>query len=317
MTNQTVFICLLLSIFSLGSCSFHEKESQTLYGTESFVEIGEIHKPTGKIFGYIPTQKLPEASGLVTSKRYPGYLWTLNDSGSKPRLFLINESGIIRGQVTLKNIENRDWEDIALYEDPISRISYILIGEIGDNKAKHSSVFVHKIAEPFLDLRQESIQKTKIDKALITSYEFVYPQGPRDAECLMIDPINSSIIIVSKREKEVGVYQGFMTEKEEVTTLLKINTLKTTQVTAGDISADGQYILIKTYPNVFLWKRRQPKENLSETFSRPPMKMPYIVEPQGEAIAWKRDRSGYFTVSESEDGAKAPLYFYSLVKNEI
>jgi hypothetical protein len=40
------------------------------------------------------------------------------------------------------------------------------------------------------------------------------------------------------------------------------------------------------------------------------MSLPYTKEPQGEAIGWLRDASGYVTVSEKKDNITPLIYLY-------
>jgi len=44
------------------------------------------------------------------------------------------------------------------------------------------------------------------------------------------------------------------------------------------------------------------------------MEVPYEEEPQGEALTWTKDGSGFYTLSEKSKGKESFLYFYSLKK---
>ena len=84
----------------------------------------------------------------------------------------------------------------------------------------------------------------------------------------------------------------------------------------GDISPDGNEILIKTYLNVFYWQRtHQP--DLWEVFLEIPDTVTYTPEPQGEAIGWHPEGLGYYTVSEERQGIPAHLYFYPRIPTTI
>ena len=54
-----------------------------------------------------------EASGLAVSRRVPGRLWTLNDSG-QPVLFALDTRGSVTGQVRLTGADVVDWEAVAV-----------------------------------------------------------------------------------------------------------------------------------------------------------------------------------------------------------
>jgi len=86
-------------------------------------------------------------------------------------------------------------------------------------------------------------------------------------------------------------------------------TLPFRMTNGGDISADGTEILIKNLTTVYYWKRNK-NESIEKTLARTAIQLPYIQEPQGEAIGWRRDGKGYFTVSEEKDNIKPLLYYY-------
>ena len=75
----------------------------------------------------------------------------------------------------------------------------------------------------------------------------------------------------------------------------------------GSISPSGEEVLLKTYNEVYYWKRLQG-EPLSATLKRTGQSVAYHSEPQGEAVCWDSTGSGYFTLSE---GVNQPLYYYA------
>ena len=145
----------------------------------------------------------------------------------------------------------------------------------------------------------------------VETITFRYIDGNRDAETLMIDSQTKDIYIVSKREERVQVY--LLEYPQTLTDTLVVpvvQTLPYTRVTAGDISADGTEILLKTLNSIYYWKRNST-ETISDALGRQAEYLPYFLEPQGEAIAWLKDGSGYITVSEMSNANVIPiLYFY-------
>ncbi len=92
------------------------------------------------------------------------------------------------------------------------------------------------------------------------------------------------------------------------TNLLGFDGLNTRlSLVGGDISPSGLEILIKNYFSVFYWCR-SAGEPLSMVLTNAPAIAPYLFEPQGEAIAWKADGNGYYTISE---GISQPVYFWA------
>ena len=66
---------------------------------------------------------LPEASGLAASARYPGVLYTHNDSGDSARFFMMDETAKVIAEMRLPGATAVDWEDIALGPCPRARAS--------------------------------------------------------------------------------------------------------------------------------------------------------------------------------------------------
>ncbi|HMP98643.1 MAG TPA: hypothetical protein PKC24_02605 [Cyclobacteriaceae bacterium] len=289
-----LFICgyLVLSVFA---CTVKDAEKSTLFTAA----------PTS--LGRVPAA-LNEASGLVASRRYPGLLWTHNDSGDNARLFLIREDGSLVATVYINHIINRDWEDITAYYDQKLGKYFLYIAEIGDNRALYDFKFIYRIEEPELEpsLSDQTLVVNSPEKII-----FQYADGSRDAEALMFDPLDQVFYLVSKREKRVGVY-AFPDEFVWGDTLYlnKNMEIPHTQIVAGDISSDGSEIITKDYESIYYW-RREKDESVLDALKRPAHNLPYKIEKQGEAIAWALDGSGYFTLSEQADDSDPPIiYFY-------
>jgi hypothetical protein len=127
---------------------------------------------------------------------------------------------------------------------------------------------------------------------------------------MMIDPATKDIFFVTKREENVRMYVArYPQSTTKLNTLDFIGTLPMHKIVAGDISPKGNEVLIKDYGNVYYWQK-QENETIEELLKTPPVRLPYDDEPQGEAIAWKLDGSGYYTLSEKRFKIEPVLYFY-------
>jgi hypothetical protein len=268
--------------------------------------------------GLIEYDPIKEASGIAASRKNPNVLWTHNDSGDKPRLYAFNSHGRHLGVYRIKGIDNRDWEDIAVGPGPVEGETYIYIGDIGDNSAQYDLKFIYRIPEPIVDSNQAPVDTSISGTETITCQ---YPDGNRDAETLMVDPLTKDIYIVSKRESKVRVYRApYPQSTTQTITLEHVATLNLTFTVGGDISPSGLEILIKTYSTMHYWSRT-PEQKLWQAFENEPVTVPYIPEPHGEAVGWASDGMGYYTISEERDAIPARLYFYprlttSVVTNE-
>ena len=259
--------------------------------------------------GPLNNPAIDEASGIAVSRQNPDLIWTHNDSGDMNRIFLIQNNGIYRGTFRLLGAGNRDWEDMAIGPGPTEDINYLYIAEIGDNLGRYPIKYIYRLPEPDINLADSTVQW--IDVENVDRIPFVYPdEVMMDAETLFVDPWTKDLYIVTKREFPVTVYKlPYPQSASDTTVALKYGTLPFTTATAGDISADGKEILVKTYDKVFLWTRNEG-ESIGDAFMRQPLRVPYTPEMQGEAIAFPEDGSGYYTLSESRGGVAPVIYYY-------
>lgn len=252
--------------------------------------------------GILKNKEIDEASGLVFSRKHANLIYTHNDSGGDPYVYMIDTLGNDLGKITLDDVKNRDWEDIAIGPGPDKNKSYVYIGEIGDNQGKYPNIKIFRFPEPNALSKEQSVKPE-----ILT---LTYPDGPRDSETLMVDPIEKTIYIISKRDSSNTLYKAPIDafNKGEVE-LEEVMKLPFTMAVAGDISSDGSQILVKNYFNVFYWERKEGV-SISETMKTAPMKLPYKPEPQGEAIGFSPNGNSYFTLSEKRFNIQPTLYRY-------
>ncbi|HOE91991.1 MAG TPA: hypothetical protein PKZ69_03095 [Candidatus Cloacimonadota bacterium] len=244
-----------------------------------------------------------EASGLIASRFNKNILYTHNDSGGKPIIYLLDYNGKKKGEWLLKGVKNRDWEEIAISTE--NGKNFIFVGDIGDNRAQHEYCTIYKFAELRYD---EKKPNQTIDS--INTINYKYEDGARDAEAFFVDPITQDIIIITKREPQVGIYKiSHPYSFAKINTAKKICSLPGNYVVAADISKDGSKILVKNYTNIWLYERSS-NEELSITFKKKPIVLDYRFEMQGEAVCWDYANQGYFTLSESVDSNNPQILFH-------
>ncbi|OPZ70789.1 MAG: hypothetical protein BWY83_01468 [bacterium ADurb.Bin478] len=257
--------------------------------------------------GIIEAKQINEASGLAASRLFPGVLYTHNDSGDRGRVFAINDQGALLATIVLNGVTIRDCEDIAAGIGPKERTAYLYLADIGDNNAEHTVSRIHRFPEPELQL---SDRGRVIVLDTVETIAFTYPDGPRDAETLLADPVTGDLFIVSKREESCRLYRlPFPQKSGTVLTAEAAGVLPLTMAVGGDISADGGEILIKNYMTVFYW-HRDMQQPVAQALTALPAVIPYALEPQGEAIAWREDGAGFYTLSEEAFNIEAHLYYY-------
>ncbi len=257
--------------------------------------------------GLIEYAAISEASGLAASRSNENVLWTHNDSGDQNRIFAFSTAGEHLGVFTLGGAQARDWEDMALGPGPEEGKDYLYVGDIGDNSAQNDFNYIYRVLEPQVAAHQTPVE---IELAGVETITFQYPDGRRDAETLMIDPRTKDLFVVSKREANVQVYCApYPQSTAEPITLDYAATLPFGGVVAGDIARAGDEILIKTYDAIYLWKRAAG-QSVAQALLQTPVRAPYLLEPQGEAVCWHPEGKGYYTLSEELHNIPAHLYFY-------
>ena len=248
------------------------------------------------LFKFADTQ-IDESSGLGTSSYGDGIVYTHNDSGDTARFFAVNSSGATVAIYTLKGATAHDWEDMDTGTDASGK-PVLYFGDIGDNSAKRTEIDVYQVPEP----RGPSANVPWI------RYRFAYPDGPHNAETLMVDPHTHRIFIASK----AAIGDGLLYEAPAVLSTTAMNELaivvpqRTVPMltTSGDISPDGKLMVLLTYFAAY-WSAGVNGE-LHE--------FPVTEQRQDEAIAFTRDGKSVLVGSE---GVHSAVYRIALPAEAI
>lgn len=288
-----------LFAFFLGGCS-----TTWQHGTEPALFGQRIDG------GEVSSGHLDEISGIAASRRHLGFFWVHNDSGDTNRVYLLDESGNLYGEILLAGCSARDWEDIAVGPGPEHDKSYIYVGDIGDNLGIHRERHVCRVPEPALSSPlnpQHSHFNLQLQAQELT---VIFNDRPRDAETLLLDPSTKDLFIVTKRESTVYVYHlPFPQPFGDKTRVDPLGSIPISGVTGGDVSPDGRELLLKTNSAVYYW-RRTDNQPWYEAMLEPARRVPYVREPQGEAIGWTATGDGYVTVSEKVFLLMPHIYIY-------
>lgn len=256
------------------------------------IELGPVGSP------------ISEASGLAESRRHPGRFYTHDDSGGPASVFVLAEDGSIRATLPLAGVANRDWEDIAVGPGPTGGSIYV--GEIGDNSAVHDSISIHRVPEPDLAGVPEGATLAAVEPA---TAELTYPDGPRDAEALVVDPVSGDLYLITKREDRARIYRatepGF--DSGESSELEFVGELDYTGVVAADSCPDGETVLVKTYLDIYAHVSGGGVESALRAPGTRRLYSPDFSFPQDEAIAADPWCAGYSVLPE---GSGAPLSRY-------
>jgi len=232
---------------------------------------------------------IDEASGIADSKANPGYLWVQQDSGNPNDIALLSQDGILLKKINIKSVINRDWEDMTTAMGPVAGAQYIYLADIGDNAMTASQYFIYRFTEPV------SAIDTVLNCDKIT---FQYPDGSHDAEAILVENISKDIYVITKQDSPSRIYKiPYPQNIGAINTATLVGTLSFTGVTGAALSGDGKEILVRTYNSVYYWNRTS-SQSVEQALAGSPVTLDTQFEPQGEAICFKNDNSGFFTLSE-------------------
>ena len=274
----------------------------------------KIKSRSKEISGFMESKELNETSGIAASGIFNDTYYIHNDSGDTSRFFAITPKGQLLStfyfqQDKQMKFPQLDCEDIAVGKGPKPGKSYVYLGDIGDNFNGRPYVTVYRFEE-----KSAWIKKT-VNHVVPSQLHLNYPDGSKDSETLMVDPLQSLLYIINKRTDTIRIYTTPLMFKDNETRVLTLQGKihipgfkPFKYITSGDISKDGSRILLKSYGKVYYWQRKG-NEPVWKTMQSKPAELPYELQQQGEAIGFTADGTGYFTTSEA---AFAAIYYYRI-----
>lgn len=227
----------------------------------------------------VQDRALSEMSGLEASVRDPGVLWSVNDSGSRPRLFRLGRRGEDLGRVVVHGTSwlSDDWETLALWRE--GDIDWLLLGDVGDNKERRPHVNVYAVREPAPGATEATVEWT---------LRFRYPDGPRDAEGITVDPGSGHLLVLSKRESPQRLYRVPLAARGNAVPVVAEAIAElpplSAQATGLDIAHDGRALVVLTYAAVYVWPRIDG-QSWASVLSSPRHRRPLPPMSKAEAMA--------------------------------
>ncbi|MCB1567717.1 MAG: hypothetical protein KDI69_02715 [Xanthomonadales bacterium] len=274
--------------------------------------------PAGVTLAAVLTDaRLDEVSGLAISRRHPGIVWVHNDSQDAHALYAVDTQGRVRATLELP-VPNIDWEDIASYQR--DGRSYLLVADTGDNGGIRKELVLHEVPEP-AELRDQGA-------STLRSIRFRWPDGARDCEALAVDVADASIWLISKKRVPPQLFRlpllpaeadavqvaefrgqlaGIVQPSARDLSANPVYGKYRSQITAADISADGQRLAVMSYQHLYLWPRHL--DGWPAALAQAPTRLDLPWMAQAEAMGF--DASGA-TVWISSEHLPAPLIRHTL-----
>ena len=228
---------------------------------------------------------LPEASGLAASARTRDLLWAINDSG-KPELVALDTKGTVLGRVRLDGASVEDWEAVAIGRCPAG--SCIHVADIGDNGEDRQHITVYRAVEP---------GDTAGAVTVTGIFHASYPDGPQDAEALLVSPDGGLFIVTKGEKKPSSIYRfpadlrsGAMSKLERVGKPRDAGR-EAEPITDGSFSPDGASIVLRSTGSLAFYRSNELLGGNWEPARR--IDLTPLGEPQGEGVAFGADKVVY------------------------
>jgi len=244
----------------------------------------------------VRVNELAEASGIAASRRNAGTFWAINDSG-QPIIYALDAKGAVTGFVRVTGATLEDWEAIAV--GPCGSGTCLFVGDIGDNDASRKQITIYRVPEP---APGDDVT------AMADVFHATYPDGPQDAESLLITPDGSMFIVTKGVKGSVALYRvprdlrpGASAQLQRVAKPREPGkSPNSDRITDAAASPRGDWIVLRTNRSVTF---HHTKELLAGNW-RPAsvVDLADLDEPQGEGVTFADDNT---LVVVGEGGGKS------------
>jgi hypothetical protein len=209
------------------------------------------------------TEGLPkesgEASGFAASRRYPGALWMIRDSGHPPDLYALrfNADGVATSRgMPVAGANNRDWEDVTRFDEPDGR-SGLWIVESGQSG---SDRFVYEVPEP--DPDHDVVARAA------ARYAYAYPDGKSNTESAFTYD-NKLVLVTKSFPARVYRFEKPLTASG-VNVPTYVGELSDSRgVSVAKPSPDRHWLVTATHDTLFVYRNRG-SGSLSDFLDREP-----------------------------------------------
>jgi hypothetical protein len=178
----------------------------------------------------IKDARITESSGLAVDPAGNLY-WTVNDSGDRGVAYGIGLDGKVQGSLNFR-AQPRDVEAVAVHEDRL------YVADIGDNNERRSFIRVYFFNNPRANGLTVSYH----------AYDFRYPDGPQNAETLLVND-SGRLFIVTKGRKAAIYKAPAKPDRHGVNKLEEVGSAPS-NVTDGTFLPGGNRIALLTYSSV-------------------------------------------------------------------
>jgi hypothetical protein len=235
----------------------------------------------------ITDPRIPELSGLVVRG---DRMVAINDGGEQVAVYVL-DGGCQVLDVLTAAIDPYDPEDLAVGAD-----GTVWLADTGDNATNRPTVAL-------MALRPDGTSSI---------YRLTYPDGPHDAEALILAPDGTPYVVTKEVLGASSVYVPAAPLVDGGTVGLgKVSTVNLTLtgtpggpvgragqllVTGGAVSPDGTHLAVRTYTDAYVWALTG--SDVVGALATEPVRVALPDSPQGEAISFTADGGALVIASE-------------------
>lgn len=236
--------------------------------------------------------EIGESSGVAVDG---DRIFTTNDGGQSVAVYVLDATCAVTGVIT-GDLDPFDVEDLAFGPD-----RQLWLADTGDNNGDRETVAIEIVAED----------------GSVVLYRLSYPDGPHDAEALLVDPAGVPYVVTKEVLGRSRIYAPpgpltaaaepgvpvAMTQVSEVdfdvtgTEGGPVGTAGQLMVTGGAMSQDGGLVALRTYTDAYVWAV-PPGGSALDALAGEPRVIALPPSPQGEAIAFAADGRSLLVTSE-------------------
>jgi len=247
-----------------------------------------------------------ESSGIEISG--PNKIWTFNDSGGEPELYLVDTLGNLLRTLFVAGANNRDWEDITQDDK-----GNFFIGNIGNNTNANTDLTIFRIPNPDA-VAADTIRAEAIAFAYEDQVAFPPPEDSLNFDCEALMWYEDRLYLASKNrtmpfDGKTHLYRlpdtpGTYVAEKIGTFDTGGSTMLNFWITAGDISPDGSKLALLSSDKIWVFYDFSG----DNFFSGQNERIGLGNFSQKEAIAWVTENDLYITDEQTLPGFGGNLY---------
>ena len=239
----------------------------------------------------ITDARLPEVSGLVA---VGDRMLAINDGGDKVVVYLLDARCRVI-DVHTAAVDPYDPEDMAVAAD-----GTVWLADTGDNNTDRPTVAL-------IALHPDGTTAL---------YRLTYPDGPHDAEALLLAPDGTPYVVTKEILGASGVYRPAAALAAGATVALRkvaavnmtftgtpggpVGKVGQLLVTGGAVAPDGSRLALRTYTDAYVWALTG--SDVAGALAAKPVRVPLPAAPQGEAISFAADSRTLLVAGEGLPG---------------